>query len=708
MKKLVIFAVILIFMSISTASAIEINDTIQSANNFNQSIDNLSSPDVEMPESPDLIDVNNAYVYPSTVDNYFKNGVLDSKYKNKNLIFSGEFKNIGMLEIACDNVSITGLNSNLKNTVFKLTGNQLTLKNLNFNQDNSIEKNDGATILVGGNNIDLVNLTINYVVPKDVKAYAIHADGYNYGALKHLRILNSSIYFEGHNDYENEYNCAVKLTDVYNAVLENNTIHTSLPLKNIEYELNAANLNSAYVYSVGMECCDGLVFNNNTIIADANKRTPVVYPTLDGIWISKSDNVVISNNSIYMTDYVTSPGIENYLYGINVRNLKNLLIVNNSISMITTGGKLSHGTAYPIQIAGPAEGVTIEYNDLYSFSNGPNIGIYSQCADGQTHVTIRYNKINVTGLAGSDEWALVTGIESQDNFAEIFNNQIEVHSISDVGENDNIYAISYRQSIYGPNTFDIENNIAITDGYYAVYILNSEYSSIINNTLISFNDNVKNGDDAYRQGSRHHINEDNYDNKVIRAIDYYSQRNAVDNTNIIDIDKSSSSDINTNTFLPKTGNDNVINNPVSPRFSDFSANNPENNGYVDDGLTHATISDVNGQTQPNSGQSDTNQHSSSQNGEIYTYGDDGKADTSNIDGNNLAISNSSSSSLIGLSNNPISGSQSSTSASSSQSVSKAYEIEEMKNEDKFIPSVFLIIIALFLLIVGYKRKREDI
>ena len=637
---------------------------------------------------------------------------MDHKYEGKNLIFSGDFKNIGKLEIDCDNVTITGLDSNLKNTVFKLTGNQITLKDLNFNLDTSIKENNGAGIFVVGNDITLVNLTIDYIAPKDVEAYAIYSDAYTYGAIENLKIINSTIYFEGHNDNVRKYNCALKLTYAYDSIIENNTIITSLPLKNINYASRDATLDSAYVCSVGVEGCGGLIFNNNTIISDVNKRTAVEYPTLDGLIISKSDNVVISNNSIYMTDFVTYQGIDNYLYGIDIHNLNNLWVVNNSISIITTGGKLAAGTAYPIQISGPIQGVNIEYNDLYSFSNGPNIGIYSQCSYGETYLSIKYNKINVTGLAGTHEWALVTGIESQDTYAEILNNQIEVHSVADVGINDHLYAISYSQTIDGPNTFDIENNVAITDGYYAVYLLSSDQSSIINNTLISFNDNVKTGDYSYSEGFRHHNGDEHHDNYVIRAVDYYSVINKVDNGNIIEIGESTTSNvINTNSILPKSQQDNVANNPLVPGFKDLSGINWDNsngyNGYIDDGSTQGTIGSAN--YNHDSQSENSNSKISNTESEIYSASS-GNSNVTTIDGNSIkVISNSSSSSSIGISNNPLTGSQASTSAGASKSVSKkAYEIEEMIKKEDFIPSIFIVIFVLLLLIIGYKRKSEEI
>ena len=230
-NKLWMLAIVLVLMNISFVSANEVNDTVISTDNLNQSIEPsllpLSSSDDEIPEYPDLIDKNYTYVYSSTINNFFTEGVLDNKYSGRNLIFSGNFENIGQLEIGCSDVSVTGSDSNLKNTVFRLTGSRISLNNLNFNIDNHIKGNDGAAIFVAGDDISLVDLTINYTVPKDVQAYAIYADGYNYGPFEHLNIINSSIYFEGHNDNVKLYNCGVKLKDICDAVVENNTIITN-------------------------------------------------------------------------------------------------------------------------------------------------------------------------------------------------------------------------------------------------------------------------------------------------------------------------------------------------------------------------------------------------------------------------------------------------------------------------------------------------
>lgn len=418
-----------------------------------------------------------------------------------------------------------------------------------------------------------------------------------------------------------------------------------------------------------------------------------------------------------MTDFVTSPGIENYLYGLDIYKLNNLLVMGNKISIITTGGKLALGTAYPIQVCGPISGINITQNDLYSFSNGPNIGIYSQNYYGETQISITNNRINVTGLAGTHEWALVTGIESQDTNAEILNNIIEVHSVGEVNEDDNLYAISYRQSTAKEHTFNIQNNVAYTDGYYAVYLLSSDNSIIYDNTLISSNENAVSGSDSYREGPRGHDGDDYSNNKVINERDYYGHENSIninfyDNTGIRYIDGRG---IGWNNQNQETHNY----NPLVPSYSNniFDQNN-EGSGiideYHDDGTIQGTITDKSGNNlKPTD--FDINDHTfesdieydveSSTQKDAVNGKSNANANMNSIGAN--ANSNSSDATPSVGTDNPLSNSQSGSSNAESQSVSKSYEIKEIE-EKEFIPSVFFVLLICLLLVIGYKKKNNTL
>lgn len=692
-------------------SSISASDVANKTLNSHKDNTILSDESEETPDVPDLIEDVSNNVTPTNFGVYFQNGVLNDKYKDETLLFSGNFENLNQLTIKSDNVKIIGNGAIFKNTVFNIESNGVILKNLKFDSNRNIKSNDGAVIRISGENCNLVNLTINYIVPNDVEAYAIFADGYNSNPADCLKIINSTIYFEGHNVNVNRYNCAIKLTCVDSLLIENNTVTTSLPLKNVDYGPQGATIDSDYVYTIGIEECDNFIINNNTIVCDVNKRPAVSYPTLNCVMISKSDNGLFSNNSIFMTDFVTFPGIENYLYGLDIYNLNDLVVINNKISIITTGGKLALGTAYPIQICGPISGINITLNDLYSFSNGPNIGIYSQNYYGPTDLSITFNKINVTGLAGVHEWALVTGIESQDTNAEILNNYIEVHSVGPVSVNDNLYAISYRQSTAGSHTFNIQNNFAMSNGYYAVYLLSSDDSTIFNNTLISSNGDVNSGDNSYKQGPRNHNGDFSRENRVITILDYYKSKNNIDvtsNSNSFDNSIISGGSISWNNY---NNQQRPNGNPLVPHYSNIKKDSPanpmdgsdENNNYIDDGS-------VQGRIYVSDKKSDLKHETSSENDEFSyveatTYGDVGS------DGFNLnSYSNGSdvSPSLNG-NDNSLSGSQSSDGSASSQSVSKsAYELDEtVKDKEKFIPSVFLVVLILLLLVIGYKRKNSS-
>ena len=692
-------------------SSISASDVANKTLNSHKDNNILSDDSEETPDVPDLIEDVSNNVTPTNFGVYFQNGVLNDKYKDETLLFSGNFENLNQLTIKSDNVKIIGNGAIFKNTVFNIESNGVILKNLKFDSNRNIKSNDGAVIRISGENCNLVNLTINYIVPNDVEAYAIFADGYNSNPADCLKIINSTIYFEGHNVNVNRYNCAIKLTCVDSLLIENNTVTTSLPLKNVDYGPQGATIDSDYVYNIGIEECDNFIINNNTIVCDVNKRPAVSYPTLNCVMISKSDNGLFSNNSIFMTDFVTFPGIENYLYGLDIYNLNDLVVINNKISIITTGGKLALGTAYPIQICGPISGINITLNDLYSFSNGPNIGIYSQNYYGPTDLSITFNKINVTGLAGVHEWALVTGIESQDTNAEILNNYIEVHSVGPVSVNVNLYAISYRQSTAGSHTFNIQNNFAMSNGYYAVYLLSSDDSTIFNNTLISSNGDVNSGDNSYKQGPRNHNGDFSRENRVITILDYYKSKNNIDvtsNSNSFDNSIISGGSISWNNY---NNQQRPNGNPLVPHYSNIKKDSPanpmdgsdENNNYIDDGS-------VQGRIYVSDKKSDLKHETSSENDEFSyveatTYGDVGS------DGFNFnSYSNGSdvSPSLNG-NDNSLSGSQSSDGSDSSQSVSKsAYELDEaVKDKEKFIPSVFLVVLILLLLVIGYKRKNSS-
>ena len=661
----------------------------------------LTAPAIpSAPDKPDLVVNDTIYVDEYSIGEYFKDNTLGSEFNDKTFVLEGDFNNMAKLSILASNVTIMGDGAVLKNTVFDVSGDNVTLANLKFDLDSDLSYNDGAAIIFDGDGLVFDNLDIDYVAELNREAYAFYGVG-NADHSRNLRITNSRINFEGHNNNRNVYNCAIKVINYDYAVMENNTIVTSLPLKDVNHGAHGTTLDSDFVLSVGVENCNYLKFLNNTVISEVNFRQDSPHPTLDGLMISKCDNALIENNEIMMSDFVTYPGLDNYLYGIDIYNLNNLTVRGNDISIITTGGRLSAGTAYPIQVSGSITGVNITRNSLYSFSNGPNIGVYSQNYYGGTELSITYNRINVTGLARTHEWALVACIETQDSNSVVENNIIEVHSVGAVGADDNIYGVSYRQSTDGEHTYSIQNNTVFSDGFKSVYLLGSTDSTVANNLLVSYNENAKNGYDGFGYGNlANHRGVNFQNNQVIRAFDYYAN---IYNNNV-------NEENGRYTYTNPTNNRHVSNvidgrsiNPISNERRTYNPLIPGSSDY------HGTYSD--GELLP----SKTHQQASNlpaadrafdgnQNSNVP--GSSSDASTNTIDGaSSYARSNSTDATPSDIGMDSLAG-EAVSSGGSSSVAKKAFEIEDI-NKNEFIPSVFYVIATLILLIVGYRRKYSN-
>ena len=711
-KKLILGLILLLTLSAVHASDINVTDDgVLGAGNASV-LELPSIPDA--PDEPDVVQNETIYITPENIGTYFKDNSLESDYANRVFVFEGSFNNLGKMSINAQNITIKGDGAVFKNTAFDICQDNVSMSNLKFDLDCDLSDNDGAVILFDTNNLYMDNLDINYNVPLNTEAYAICGVG-NTPSSRNLRLTNSRINFEGHNDNVNVYNCAIKIINYEDSVIENNTITTSLPLKDVNHGAHGTSLDSDFVLSVGVENSDNLKFVNNTIISEVNYRQDSLYPTLDGLLISKCDNALIANNSIHMSDFVTYPGLDNYLYGIDIYNLNNLTVVDNDVSIVTTGGRLAAGTAYPIQISGPITKVNITKNNLYSFSNGPNIGIYSQNYYGGTELSITYNRINVTGLAGTHEWALVAGVETQDSDSVVENNIIEVHSVGPVNVDDNIYGVSYRQSTDGDHKYSIKNNTVFSDGYKSVYLLDSKNSTVANNLLVSYNENAKNGNNGFGYGdlSRHdNINFEN--NQVIRAFDYFAnQENNVDNgeeysyTTPIN-NKDISNVIDGAGINPATNRNKPAYNPLIPGASSHNSE-MYTQGVADNAASDDAAIEIrddgdnreNNENTNNNGASDDVSHNSGDNSKAYSNSSSqiNTATSSDIVSNNTDASPSDvgTQSLVG----------SSQSGGGSSSVSKkAYELEDLTNKE-FIPSIYYVIAALILIVAGYRRKNSN-
>ncbi len=438
------------------------------------------------------------YVGSDNFTYYFADGVLKENYEGSVLVFNGEFADKGIIDIKSPNVTVIGNNSLLRNTVFCLESSNVMLTGLNFVLDQEFADNDNAGILVLGDNCTVYNCTMDYAVPEAKTGFCVYAEG---GKIENFTLANSTFNFIG-NNLGGGWAYGVFLDGVDNAIVYGNSINSSLPLRSVNWQ--------AEIFGgVSMDAVGAFVAqNSNNLTLSNNKISTYVsgggngYPTLDTVILYGCNNATVEKNRIYCEDFDSKDGKDNYLQGIDVYFSNDVTILGNKIDIITTGGRAGMGTAYPIQINGPSYNVKIAYNNLTTFNFGPNIGIYSQNYYGATKIDIISNFINVTGLASTHYWALVAGIEVQDSDDLILNNTIIVNNIGSYADNNNIYGISYSQNTKGNHTYNIQYNNVTTNGRYAVSL--SGTSSLVVNSIIAnnvLNTNKSSGNRAVRVGS---------------------------------------------------------------------------------------------------------------------------------------------------------------------------------------------------------------
>ena len=417
-----------------------------------------------------------------TFFNFFDNaGTLLESITYDTLIFKGEFSDLGVNVVYVPRaITINGDNAVLRNIAFAVLSDNVVLNGLTLISNVSCADNGGALILVAGNNVNITDMNISYIIKESVDAVAINANG-----VSNLNVVNSNIFFEACPKDDTLTACAINMEGVSNSFIDGNNITAVLPYlfaSNYDYTYFMMGVNT--VNPIRMRECTNVTFSKNNVNTTANDGS-ASFPTLQCMFIVGSKDCVIDGNNFSMIDTVIPAGTSNYLYGINIGYNKNLMISNNDFKMSTAGGKDAAGTAYAIQ--GVECEVSMIGNNITSVSNGPNLGIYfASMSGGTSELYIANNLINVTGLASaSGSWALVSGIEVQNGNAKIYNNTIYTYNVGAYNPGNYMYGISYAQYMYGDRSFDVRNNTVYVDGYYAVSFLNANNCNVTDNFLIT-------------------------------------------------------------------------------------------------------------------------------------------------------------------------------------------------------------------------------
>ena len=477
-------------------------------------------------EISSLNNIEDANVY----DYFDMDNVMTEEFSNATYVFAENLKDYGVLTIEAPNTVFTANDGVvLENIAFNVKAQNVTIENITLVLTESFEDNDGSAIMIQSDNATIQNVVLDYAAPKNTEAYGIHVNGKKSNYISTTRLINNTICFVANNAQGND-NFGIWLYYTNNTLLDGNTLISSFPLRTVDHDSGLMIGDS--VAGIAVLNTENLNITNNYVFVDVNRATLTADPTLDGIIIKNGKNILYANNTFEMEDFATAIGVPNYLYGLDIYNVDNMLIKSNNFSVKTQGGVYKAGTAYPIQLTGPLSNVTIDDNDIYSISNGPNLGIYSTNYGGSTSLKLVNNRINVTGLAGEDPWALVAGIEVQVDNGYIVNNTIAVSSIAPVGDNDNLYGISYRQKLEGEHTFVIKDNVVFSNSTVAVYLYDSVGSVITDNIVVSSKEGIPDSSyEGYKEGPGSHSGDTYYNNKVLSEYEYwvnYRHMNEVD------------------------------------------------------------------------------------------------------------------------------------------------------------------------------------
>ena len=437
-------------------------------------------------------------------DYFGDDGMLLGDITFDTLIFKGEFSNLGVNVVYVPRaIVINGDNAVLRNIAI-MCEQGTTLNNLTLNATNYVADTDGALIYAIGSDVTVNNITIDYnATDGSNNAIAVYASGAD-----NFKLVNSTITFTGNNVDGKVFAQGIKIAKSNNAVVDSNIITTSCPLVDVDYS-HWGSIDTDLVFAIGVEKSENVKIINNIVDNSAwTKGNNANFPTFDAFIAHTANNLLLKNNTISHTDVITPKGTSSYIYALDFYESNSVIVEDNRVLLNTTGGKEGAGAAYAVQVTGPYNNFVVRGNNLTTVSNGPNLGVYSQNYYGTTEITAENNWINVTGFAGTAEFALVSGMEFQDTVAKAYNNTIYVQNVNEYNDDNNIAGITYVQSTSGSHQFDIQNNTIYSEGKYAVLIKSAKDSQIIGNTLYAHE--LKGNDAAIFKSGTNNIVKNNY------------------------------------------------------------------------------------------------------------------------------------------------------------------------------------------------------
>ena len=509
MKKICLVMFVMLVCCVSAASAVDVdNITVPDDTDVIEIDDAVDSvDDVEIEDVDDSVDdagnaadvlnddskvpttqTRQVIVNSRTLPNYF-NLATGYTTTTHDLIFSGSFsaRTFGNFKIN-ESINIDASGATFTNIGFDILSPNTNLTGGTFTATTAAS--NGAAIKVAASNVTIDGAKITITTPTTSDYFAINVLNAN-----NAKLLNNVITYTVQTATTN-YNHVIRVVSSQNVTAYKNNITAYLPLKDVDFTQTFPSIYTDQVAGVAVQSSNGFNFTGNKLDIVGNARLGYT-PTLDALIIVQSVNSYIVGNTINLKDIVSQEDDTNYLYAVDVYECDNLTIDGNVITINSDGGNLTvngTGAAYGIQLTGPHVGIIISNNNITTANNGPNLGIYSQNYYGNTSLTIYGNIIKVTGKAGSHPWALVSGMELQDNYAKVYNNTICVNNTAGYDSANCAYGISYSQATGGSHYYEVENNtVCVNNADYTIYLDSPATGIIQGNNLTAIGTTTKTG-----------------------------------------------------------------------------------------------------------------------------------------------------------------------------------------------------------------------
>lgn len=421
----------------------------------------------------------NNVVTPETFHNFFdENGELKDGIPFSELIFKGEFNDMGIITIG-NTISIKGDGATFNNTALQITGSDVNVTGINFIADKEFSDNDGALIYIGGDNVILKDNNITYNAPDNVESHAITID-----IADNVKISENMISYSAKSEGEVE-TIAFYAYDANNLVFENNKLDATIPSVPIGY-VNYPD-NDYYSQGVHVESSDNISFNKNDIKVKYNVFNGMD-DTIYAVHVLGCDDSRITDNKIALDGHT-------YAYGLVTSDCDNLTISGNDIK-----ANSDNHYAAGLQVGGDSS-ANVENNNISSKAKDVTYPVYLDDwgEDGEVNLTNN----NITGESDT-----VYGVYVEENKTNISNNTINVdgnhvygvvsHETDVVIDGNNITAngkdtgdivspqsgVDYNTTgiIASKGSADIKNNNVITTGNSTI-IAKDTNASVTNNGL---------------------------------------------------------------------------------------------------------------------------------------------------------------------------------------------------------------------------------